>query len=148
MGRNRSFSLLELLLVIVLIGCLLAALISVPNPKYELDEGVTNFHTLLVFIKANAQSTGKPFKLIINNDVLVLWNPNELQNPSIFQSFPALDGLVSSVNSLVDIKSKNSIVWYADGSSDSGKFCITSKNVDDARKIVIKIEENGRIRIK
>lgn len=148
MARSQSFTLLELLLVLVLIIGLLAVLISVPNPKVELDEGVTNFHTLLIFIKANAQNTGKPFKLVIKENISVLWNPNPLEQ-SEFQTFPALNDLVSSVTNLVDIKAKNTdTLWYADGSSDVNKFCISSKNEDDARKVIIKIEETGKIKIK
>ena len=147
MANRRAFSLLEILLVLTLILVLLAALISTPNPQAELDNGTINFVTLLHFCKANAANTGKPIKLVINNDISVLWSADPLQNPGVFQTFPALDGLVESVNSLVDIKSKNPTIWNADGSSNPNKFCISSKNPEDQRKIVVEIKESGKIKI-
>lgn len=149
MGRNRGFSLLEILLVLTLLLVLLAALITTPNQQSELDNGVVNFHTLLVYCRANAANLGKPIKLnISDNKVSVLWSPAPLESPGSFQTFPALDGLVESVNSLINIKSKTPTVWYADGSSDPAKFRLSSKNEEDTREITIKLEETGKIKIK
>lgn len=123
--RTRAFSLVELLLSVALLLLLMSAVafnFSSLQRGAQLDEGVTQLEALLRYAKAQAATTGKKVQVrfqesaaVAGNSnqapaisVQVLWEPDPLGQPGVFEQLPEGNHYAESVNELITIENVQS----------------------------------------
>lgn len=128
-GKQRGFSLVELLLTLVLILCLAAATVfsyTALNRSANLDEGLNRLESLIRFAQAEAATSGKKVRLQFSaarpseattesgetvelRDIEVLWEPDMLNAPGVFESLTNKPWSETMVNELVGVTEVRSI---------------------------------------
>jgi type II secretory pathway pseudopilin PulG len=120
-GRHDTgagFTLVELLLAVALVVLLLGAVVfnfAGLQRGAALDEGVSQFESLLRFARAHAASGGRQVEITFEEDVgeglfvplgnlRVLWEPDPVHRPGIFEPLLDLQSYVSRLTDLVSIE--------------------------------------------
>ena len=164
----KGFTLLELVLAIVLLMLLSGAIVfSFTNlqKRTQLDEGVNRLITVVRYAKAHASTSGRPmqFQLVQGtNDMLddtgirVLWEPDPANQPGELADLRETIPMVEAVNDLVKCQLPETprpiaelesvedavlkrFVLYPDGSADSGRLIVTSRDGEDDRRFLFEI---------
>lgn len=140
---SRGFSLIELLLSVSLVLMLLGAIafnFTSFQRGAQLDEGAMRLETLLRFAKAKAASTGKKVQVRFQDShssstnasspqtvtVELVWEPDPLGQPGIFEKLPDGEGYADSLTDLVSIKEVRG------GTSSGGPQAEASNQADAA----------------
>ena len=138
--RSRGFSLVELLLSVSLLMLLFGAVafnFSSLQRGAQLDEGVTQLEALLRFAKAQAANTGKKVQVRFHETASlaghsnqapsigmeVLWEPDPLGQPGIFEQLPEGEHYAGSVTDLITIERVQAI-------SDTGELEAMPRSAD------------------
>jgi prepilin-type N-terminal cleavage/methylation domain-containing protein len=115
---GAGFTLVELLLAVALVALLLSAVVfnfAGLQRGASLDEGASQFESLLRFARAHAASSGRQVEIMFEEDVgeglfvplgnlRVLWEPDPVQRPGIFEPLPELQEYVSRLTDLISIE--------------------------------------------
>jgi prepilin-type N-terminal cleavage/methylation domain-containing protein len=115
---RAGFTLVELLLAVALVVLLLGAVVfnfAGLQRGASLDEGVSQFESLLRLARAQAASRGRQIEIAFEEDVgeglfvplgnlRVLWEPDPVQRPGIFEPLRDLQEYVSRLTDLVSIE--------------------------------------------
>lgn len=115
----NGFSLVELLLTLVLILCLAAASVfsfTALNRTANLDEGLNRLESLIRFAQAEAATTGRKVRLQFPaarpleegagaelREIRVLWEPDVLNSPGVFQVYSNKAWSEEIVNEIVGV---------------------------------------------
>lgn len=133
-GRSPGFTLVELLLVTALLVLLLGAVafnFSTVQRNAELDEGASQFESLLRYARAHAASTGCRVRVVFEEDAgdgllvplgnfSVTWEPDPLGHPEEFVPLPETTSLVASILDVISIENVRPPVAAAPAGSGSG----------------------------
>lgn len=181
-GRGRvrgraGFTLVEVLLALVIVGLLAGALVFNSDSLSRgarLDEGAARFESLLRFARAQAANTGRQVRITFDEQtgdgvtrpeggLRVLWEPDPLGAPGLFQELPETMELVRSLEDLVRIQVVRnepetgsdpvpepeadgtaavaipSVSFFPDGSSDSIDVVLGSQDLEDPRRIRVRL---------
>ncbi len=126
-ASQGGFSLVELLLTLVLIVCLAAASVfcyTALHRSANLDEGLHRFQSLVRLAQAEASTTGRKLQLQfpvtdasaaadggkpVLHQVRVMWEPDFLGAPGVFEEYTAKGWSEELVNELVGVTKVRSI---------------------------------------
>jgi prepilin-type N-terminal cleavage/methylation domain-containing protein len=127
-GSRSGFSLVELLLTLVLIVCLAAASVfcyTALHRSANLDEGLNRFQSLVRLAQAEASTTGRKLQLQfpvtdttavveshgkpVLHHVRVMWEPDFLGAPGVYEEYTAKGWSEELVNELVGVTKVRSI---------------------------------------
>lgn len=127
-GSRAGFSLVELLLTLVLIVCLAAASVfcyTALHRSANLDEGLNRFQSLVRLAQAEASTTGRKLQLQfpvadaasavdshgkpVLHHVRVMWEPDFLSAPGVYEEYTAKGWSEELVNELVGVTKVRSI---------------------------------------
>ncbi|MFT4690802.1 MAG: pilus assembly FimT family protein [Verrucomicrobiia bacterium] len=165
---STGFTLLELILAIVLFMTLSGAIVfSFTNlqKNTQLDEGVERLLTVVRYAKAHAAVSGRPmqFQLVQSVDqtaddtsIRILWEPDPIGKPGETADLAETVPMVEAVNDFVhcelpekpqsdDIVQETNdkilkrFVLYPDGSGDSGRLIVTSRDGQDVRRFLFEL---------
>ncbi len=115
---SPGFSLVELLLAVALILVLLGAVVfnfSNLQQNAALDEGATQFESLIRYLRAHASNTGRKVRLSFEEDagggllvplgnLAVAWEPDPLGQPNEFAALPETADFVKSILDVISIE--------------------------------------------
>ena len=177
-GRaSRGFTLVELLLTVTLVLLLVGAMIfsfSTLQRGAQLEEGANQFEALVRFVRAYAANTGRQVQINFEEEIddglsvplgslRVLWEPDPIGQPGIFQPLPEAVEFVSRITDLISVEDvrpgsaePNDVTnappsdtamnvtflptnFYPDGSSDSAEILFASKDSEDERLISVRL---------
>jgi prepilin-type N-terminal cleavage/methylation domain-containing protein len=116
---GRGFTLVELLLAVALVLLLLGGImLNFPAMQRgaDLEEGGTQFESLLRFARSQAASTGRQVRLDFESGmtfqeegpkftVRLMWEPDPIGQPGMFEDVPEAGGYLRSISDLVEVKS-------------------------------------------
>ncbi|MBI5387634.1 MAG: GspH/FimT family pseudopilin [Verrucomicrobia bacterium] len=180
---RRGFTLIEVLLATVLLLLLLGAVVfnfSSLEQGARLDEGASQFESLLRFARAHATSSGRQVQVSFQEEievdtefpfasVHVKWEPDPLGQPGTFEDLPLTQPYQERLNDLVLVDTVRligpgtdsaassdaaeadeagdaevmdffpSITFYPDGSSDSARIVLVSRDEADRRRVDLRL---------
>lgn len=116
-GSGRGFTLVELLLVVALVALLFGAAafnFGTLQNSADLNEGTSRFEALLLFVRSQAQYTGR--RLILRFDtaatnapagfqepIRVEWEPDPVEHPGRYEMLPEAGFYIKNLLELVQI---------------------------------------------
>jgi type II secretory pathway pseudopilin PulG len=114
-----GFTLVELLLAVSLVLLLLGAVVfnfSSLHQGAQLDEGINQFEALIRFARAQAAHTGRQVQITFEEDlgdgmfipmgnVSVIWEPDPIARPGVFQPLIEAGEYVRGITDLVRVES-------------------------------------------
>lgn len=156
--KQKAFTLVELLLVVVLTGLLYSAvfgLLDQASPHNKLDEGLVQLHTLVTYVQAVAQTEG--CRVVIDFPdgaaITVNWETNALNLPGRFTPFEPAWVYIAAINEQLTIFSEQgtrddqpapTLMFYPDGTGElSDVLTVQSKDARDNRRFPIKFSYVG-----
>jgi prepilin-type N-terminal cleavage/methylation domain-containing protein len=115
---SPGFSLVELLLAVALLLILLSAIVfnfSSLQQNAELEEGATQFESLIRYARAHASNTGRKVRLTFEEDAgdgllvplgnfAVTWEPDPLGQPDQFLLLPETADYVHSILDVISVE--------------------------------------------
>lgn len=151
--KQKAFTLVDLLLAVVLVGLLYSAvfgLLDQASPHNKLDEGLVQLHTLLIYVKAVAETEG--CRVVIDfpdgAGVSVSWETDPFNLPGRFTSFEPARVYTTVINEQLTIFSEQgsrddepvpTLTFYPDGTGElSTVLTVQSKDARDSRRFPIK----------
>jgi prepilin-type N-terminal cleavage/methylation domain-containing protein len=133
---GRGFTLIEILLATVLLLLLLGAIVfnfSSLERGARLDEGASQFESLLRHARAQATSSGRQVQIVFEegsdafdswvvDKVRLTWEPDPLGQPGLFKDLAQTEPFLEHINELVEVESLRLIGpgTSENGVSDSG----------------------------
>lgn len=151
---KRAFTLVEVLLVVLLTGFLMAAVVFCFDPinsSSSLDDGLTNIRTLTIYSRSTAMISGRKVKVEFpeGEPITVTAELDPINQPGQFTTIIEAEPFVESVNrSLVvfsqqgtsDEQPTPQLICYPDGSVElSTPLTAQSKNEQDSRRVDLKL---------
>lgn len=116
-GSGRGFTLVELLLVVALVALLFGAAafnFATLQNSADLNEGTSRFEALLLFVRSQAQYTGR--RLILRFDtastnaspgfqepIRVEWEPDPIEHPGRYEMLPEASFYIKNLLELVQL---------------------------------------------
>ena len=116
-GSGRGFTLVELLLVVALVALLFGAAafnFATLQNSADLNEGTSRFEALLLFVRSQAQYTGR--RLILRFDtaatnasagfqepIHVEWEPDPIEHPGRYEMLPEASFYIKNLLELVQL---------------------------------------------
>jgi prepilin-type N-terminal cleavage/methylation domain-containing protein len=118
-GAGQGFTLIEVLLATALLLLLLGAAVfsfSSLERGAKLDEGVSQFESLLRFARAHATDCGRQVRVVVDQTeetgsglaaekVRLTWEPDPLGNPGVFADLPEVGSYLDRINDSVQVES-------------------------------------------
>jgi prepilin-type N-terminal cleavage/methylation domain-containing protein len=135
-AAGQGFTLIEILLATVLLLLLLSAIVfnfSSLEQGARLDEGASQFESMLRYARAQATSSGRQVQVLFEagpdafdswvvDKVRLTWEPDPLGRPGVFEDLAQTEPFLERINELVEVESLRLIGpgTGESGSTDSG----------------------------
>ena len=137
--RPRSFTLVELLLVVILLG--LVAALAIPNfnpafTKFQLQETGKNITYLMRYAQSRAVMTKKTHQLVFDEERSAYWLLQEREDPDgesrqSFEMVPGRYGRSFQIPKEISVEVQDQpIRFYPDGTIDKARIYVSNERKD------------------